>query len=91
MRIIYKENCTKVINSYQVQKEKDIKYYVKCIIANRKMNNLPVTRDFNSYVGEWKAHNRLYNLGIKKDHTKDVDMEENISRKNEIFWRILGL
>lgn len=91
MKIIYNKNCTKVINSYQVQKEKDIKYYVSSIIEHRKKNNLPVTRDFNSYVSEWKAHNRLYNLGIKKDHTKDVDMEENISCKNEIIWRILGI
>ena len=91
MRIIYKENCTTVINSYQVRKEKDIKYYVNSIIDHRKKNNLPVTRDFNSYVSEWKAHNRLYNLGMARSHTKNVDLEENISRKNEMIWRILGI
>ena len=88
MRIKYTKNCTTVINSYAV---KDISCAVDEIIAYRKSINYPVTRTKSSYVIEWKAHNRLYNLGIARSHTKDVDLEENLSKKNEIIWRILGI
>ena len=88
MRIKYTKNCTTVINSYAV---KDISYAVDEIIAHRKSIGYPVTRTKSSYVSEWKAHNRLYNLGIARSHTQNVDLEEDISCKNEVIWRILGI
>lgn len=91
MRIKYIKNCTTIIDSYTIQDEKTICLCVKAIINHRKSENLPVTRTKSSYVSEWKAHNRLYNLGIARSHTKDVDLEENLSKKNEIIWRILGI
>ena len=91
MKIKYTKNCTTVINSYTVQEEKYIKVCVKAIMQYRKSENLPVTRTKKSYVSEWKAHNRLYNLGIARNHTKNVDLEENLSKKTEIIWRILGI
>lgn len=88
MRASYSKNCTTVYNSYLI---KDISYAVDEIIAHRKSIGYPVTRTKSSYVSEWKAHNRLYNLGIARSHTKDVDLEENLSKKTEIIWRILGI
>ena len=81
-------NCTKVYDGYKV---KDINKLVDEIIKIRKENKFKVTRSKKSYVSEIKAHNRLYRLGYKRDHTKDVDMEENISKKNDILFRIIGL
>lgn len=81
-------NCTKVYDSYKV---KNIDKLVDEIIKIRKENKYKVTRSKKSYVSEIKAHNRLYKLGYKRDHTKDTDMEENISKKNDILFRIIGL
>lgn len=48
-------------------------------------------RDLSSLISEWKAHNRLYSLGLFRSHTKDVDFEYPIERKYEIIWKILGI
>lgn len=87
MRVSYSKSCTTVYNSYVV---KDISKAVDEIITHRKAIGYPITRTKLSYVSEWKAHNRLYNLGIARSHTKNVDLEENLSKKNEIIWKILG-
>ena len=88
MRASYSKNCTTVYNSYLI---KDIAGEVDEIMNYRLKHNFPVTRTKDSYVSEWKAHNRLYNLGIARNHTRNVDLEENLSKKNEIIWRILGI
>ena len=42
-------------------------------------------RSLKSYIREWRAHNRLYTLGIFKSRTKDVDL--NVHEK---WYRRLG-
>jgi len=42
-------------------------------------------RSISSWVKEWKAHNRLYKLGLFKAHTKDCDLDEH-----EKWWRLLA-
>ena len=42
-------------------------------------------RSIKSYVREWRAHNRLYALGIFRSRTKDVDLNVN-----EKWYRRLG-
>lgn len=41
-------------------------------------------RSIKSWVREWKAHNRLYKLGLFRSHTKDCDLEEH-----EAWWKLL--
>ena len=88
MKITYTENNTHVEDSYLA---KDIKFEVGCIIRERYLQFLPVTRAFESYVCEWKGHNRLYNLHLFRKHTKDVDLDENMSMIWEIIWRVIGI
>lgn len=42
-------------------------------------------RSLKSYVHEWRAHNRLYSLGLFKSRTKDTDLNVH-----EYWWRRLG-
>lgn len=86
--IIYSKYNTKVIDGYL---EKNIKRAVQEIIEVRKIKGYPVTRTKASYIAEWKAHNRLYHLGIKRSHTKDVDLEENIDKCKDIIYRVIGV
>lgn len=88
--ISYTKENTKVENSYLIKSRLKISRMVNDIIKERERLELPVTRDKKSYIREWVAHNRLYKLGLFVEHTKDVDMEENISRALEKLYKILG-
>ena len=71
MRTTYEENNTHIEDSY---KATDLNLEVGYIIRERYIRHLLTTRSFDSYVREWKAHNRLYKLGLFKSHTKDCDL-----------------
>ena len=89
MKIEYHEKYTKVYDGYKYTNS-EIKQAVKLIIEKRKELGLPVTRTESSYVNEWITHNRLYKLGIEKNHTRDVDLEENIDTIRNFLYSIFG-
>lgn len=93
----YSKDNTHVTNSYMLTSRNGIKKEVEWIIEARKLREYPVTRSVNSYIREWRGHNRLYKLGLYKSHTKDVDLEERITILGkikgiflEVVWFILG-
>lgn len=47
-------------------------------------------RNKESLVREWRAHNRLYRLGIFKNRTKDVDLEWPQTWWMKVGYFILG-
>ena len=89
MRVEYREGYTKVYDSYTYTND-EIKAAVKEIIETRKELGLPVTRSESSYVSEWKSHNRLYALGIQRNRTRDVDLEEEIEPTRNLLYSIFG-
>jgi hypothetical protein len=52
---------------------------------------LKFNRDINDLVCEWVVHNKLYKFGIKKDKTKDVDLEFEENKWKIFIYRILGI
>ena len=63
-----------ITDSYKCKKIKDIKELLNLI----KYNNISLVflnRTNSSLINEWCAHNLLYQLGISRSRTKDVDME----------------
>lgn len=89
MKIEYFNGYTKVYDGYKYS-NKEIEQAVDAIIQKRKELGLPVTRNKSSYVNEWKSHNRLYKLGVQKNRTKDVDLEEEINPVRNFLYSILG-
>lgn len=89
MKIKYTKTCTKIYDSYLIPNNELNKVVYK-IIKERKAKDLPVTREVKSYVREIKAHNRLYKLGLFKSHTKDTDLEENITSSKEKIFMLIG-
>lgn len=87
MKIEYSENNTHVTDSYKTD---NYNLNVCYIIRERTLRKLPVTRSFESYVREWRGHNRLYYLHLFRSHTKDVDLDENMSMFWELVWLIIG-
>lgn len=81
---------THIENSYLIKTRKAIREEVETIIFIREAKMYPITRSIGSYVNEWKAHNRLYRLGLFVSHTKDTDLEEPQSLIYRIIWFILG-
>ena len=90
MKITYTKNNTHIEDSYQIKLKKSMENEIEYIKELRKARKYPVTRTTKSYVREWKGHNNLYNLGLFKNHTKDVDLEEDIPLWKEIIWLIIG-
>ena len=82
MKVDYTETNTHIEDSYQYT---EYSLNVMTIIRERHLRSLPVTRTFESYVREWRGHNRLYKLHLFRKHTKDVDLEE----PQRLFWRIV--
>jgi len=90
MNIIYKLDCTTVLDCYKLS-YKEIDKVGREIFSKRKLKGLPVTRTAQSYANEIRTHKRAYKLGIMKNHSKDADLEENLSKKLEIIYKIFGL
>lgn len=64
---------------------------MKLILALFKMKvNYKSKRTMKSWIKEWKAHNRLFKLGLFKSHTKDCDLEENEKWYRLLAYQILG-
>lgn len=89
MNIKYGLNSTKVVDCYKLS-YKEIEKIGREIFAKRKLQGLKVTRDANSYANEIRAHKRAYKLGIMRSHSKDADLEENLNKKLEILYKIVG-
>lgn len=91
MKITYSEKETKVYDSYLLGSDYLIRKVAVEIATTRMIKHLPQTRTEKSYMNEIKAHNRLYKLGLFKNHTKDADLEEPISKFKEIIYAILSI
>lgn len=82
------ENNIHINNSYTIKTEKEMLFFL-----NQIKNILGVkykyTRSFDSMVKEWYAHNILYNFGLFRNHTKDVDLNEDEKIIRKILYNII--
>jgi len=79
VKIQYDKTNVRIIDSYKV-KEKDMKDILFWFLFKTGYES---KRDIDSWLKEWKAHNRLYKLGLYRSHTVDCDLEEK-----EAWWRL---
>lgn len=91
MKITYTENCTKIYDTYLLGSDYLIRKVAEEIATTRIIKGLPQKRTEKSYINEIKAHNRLYNLGLFRNRTKDVDLEEDIKKWKERIFRIISI
>lgn len=78
----------KIIDSYKINKKKEMKEILKEIIEKAPIYNRK--RSFNALVREWRCHNRLYNIGWFVSHTKDCDFETNEALYRRFIYFFLG-
>lgn len=68
-------NNTNIKDSYLVKSREDMKNILTQISLPNFSNYACDKRTIKSMIQEWCVHNLLYNLGVFKKKTKDVDFE----------------
>lgn len=84
------ENNINITDSYKMNKKEDMKETLYAIQHKHPECN-SFKREYGSLMNEWKAHNRLYNWGLFKSHTKDVDLDYPAKWYTEILYWLLGI
>lgn len=88
VEIQYNSKNVRIMDSYQVRNVKDMIIVLRLFKIKTDYRS---KRSLKSWIKEWKAHNRLYRLGLFRSHTKDCDLEENEKLHRLIVYQILGI
>ncbi len=88
VKIQYDDRNIKIIDSHNIESESEMEYIL--LLFKRETGYIS-RRTRKSWVKEWKAHNRLYKLGLFKSHTTDCDLEENEKWYRLFAYQILGI
>lgn len=84
-------NNVHIIDSYRYHKRKQINTILDVIFRFEYNSPVFANRERWSLASEWRAHTRLYKLGLWKSHTKDVDLNWPIKWYEVILYNIFGL
>lgn len=94
--IIVLPNVTRIENSFQIRSIKEMKSLINNIrtitkIHHKICKNYPIhTRTMFGMICEWRAHNFLWSLGVKKECTKTVDLELKVKWYYKIGYFVLS-
>lgn len=88
IKIKYNEHNIKILNSYKIKDKYLMRFILNDFLAITKFKS---KRSVNSWIREWKSHNRLYKLGLFKSHTTDCDLEENEKKHRLLAYWFLGI
>ena len=81
LKIEASEDNTYIEDSYRIKKSKDMKNVLDHVRSKAPGEYIVHKRTLKSQVREWRAHNLLYALHIKRSRTRSVDLD------NEPGWR----
>lgn len=86
------DTCITIVDSNKVP-DNDIPRFISML--SKKISQTPKLKDVykrseESWIKEWRAHNRLYRMSMFVKHTKDVDLEENENIIRLLAYQILG-
>ncbi len=87
INIEYDAGNIRILDSYKVHSAAYMQMILNMFMIKTGFRS---KRTIKSWIKEWKAHNRLYRLGLFKSHTKDCDLEENEKTHRLIAYEILG-
>lgn len=87
VKIRYSDNCVTIMNSYEIEDESEMRLILRLF---KMRTGYRSKRSLTSWIKEWRAHNRLYEMKIARSKTKDCDLEEEIERWREIAYYIIG-
>lgn len=91
INVLLSANNTSIIDSYRIKKISDMVNVLK-EIRNTCDNSYAIhKRSIFGMVNEWRVHNLLYLLHIKRDRTCTVDLNLNQSILTKIAYIILSI
>ena len=68
-----------------------MKYILQLVEYASKNYNIKYERTIGSWMREWKAHNILYALRIRRSSSQHTDLDEDESLGRRIAYFILSL
>lgn len=80
---------TKILNSFKIKRISAMKSFIthlKTRFPYCSINKIPLFEVIN----EWRVHNLLYTLNIKRDRTKDVDLNIGKSWYTKVLYTIIS-
>lgn len=84
--IEYDAGNVRIVDSYKVKKEEDM---LEVLIWFKLKTGFRSRRSMDSWIREWKAHNRMYKMGLFKNHSRDCDLEELEKwHRRLVYWFI---
>ena len=89
MVVTVSENNINIKDSYTVTNEEKMKE-ILFAIQHEYPECKSFLRPLEDMIAEWKTHNRLYNWGMWKSHTKDVDLNYPFKWYIQLIYNILG-
>ena len=89
--IIYNDYHIKIVDSYKIHKIDEMKDILQRTLNLVPSNKTLKERSMISLISEWRAYNLLYELGIAKSRTKDVDFKRNLNFILAIGYSFLSL
>ena len=89
--IQYNSRNIHIFDSYKIKRKRDMKGILKIVQYASFNRGIFYTRKMSSWIREWKAHNILYKMGIKRTSSKDTDLCETESKKRRFIYFILSL
>lgn len=84
------ETNTSIKDSYRAKSIDDMRYILEYISAESSENMAIHKRTMFSMINEWRTHNLLYSLKIKRDRTGTVDLDINQPWYMKMFYFILS-
>lgn len=95
--VVVTSDFTAVVDEYGLNvhiedsyKIKDKDKQIKILEYLHKSYSWFKERSIKSYLREWRAHNRLYKLGLFRRHTKDVDLNVKESMFRRFIYFFIG-
>ena len=85
------DNNIHIQDSYLITNESDMIDILKRIKVHADVNKKNYKRSLTSWLNEWKTHNLLYNIGIAKDRTGSVDINDDAIFLARAAYTILSI
>ena len=84
------DDCITIANSYRITSKTDMKLFVEHLRVRFSESKVFSKRTTKSLINEWRVHNLLYSLGISKERTQSVDLNQSQSTMCKILYTILS-
>lgn len=95
VKFVYGDNpCLHIDNSYLITSGMEIKNilnYIRTLDGYKKLQSCGYTRTPNSEYREWRGHNTLYRLGIRRNRTGSVDIDQNEPMWRRLIYAVLSI